>query len=679
MSVDVSSGSVARQLTLVPLTLDAVDAEAGTWSGTAPPFAEVLAAFSLPGRGDGVLVTADANGDWFADFGGPIEAGPGETLEFFARVADTDGDGTVAHQVSNCFLQGSTLRIGLGSYTVRRGAGGAIEVTGSGNPDPSCGGATVNNVDLVEVEGDGGAQSLTIDLGGGQFAPGVTVEPTGVSEIEFQADFGAQDSLTVLGVAGVDTIRAGSLGIDLNGDQDPDVTDAGGPGAIGGTLTVNGLGGADTLSAAGALGTGTAYPAAVSLDGGDQSDILAGGLAADTLAGGGGAGTDRVVEARDANLVLTNTSLQVAAVTDALSGFEAATLTGGAGANTLDAGAFTGTAVLSGLGGTDTLIGGTNNDNLFGGDLGDTLTGGAGVNFLSGEAGLDRVVETANLAMTLTNGSIKIGTPTSGLASIELATLTGGAGGNVINAAAFNGAVILNGLDGNDSLTGGPNNDTLNGGDQDDVLTGGGGSNALRGDLGLDRVVETGNVNFTLTNSSLQVGAAGTSLLSVEAATLTGGPSANVINAQAFSGATTLAGLAGPDTLTGGTGNDQLLGGTENDVLSGRQGNNGVNGEAGSDLVTYAWAPGAVRVNVGSSASGPGFSDGLIQIENATGSGFADLLTGSNAPNVINGGAGNDVIELRDGIQGNDVASGEAGFDTCRADPNDQKFGCEAS
>ena len=51
-------------------------------------------------------------------------------------------------------------------------------------------------------------------------------------------------------------------------------------------------------------------------------------------------------------------------------------------------------------------------------------------------------------------------------------------------------------------------------------------------------------------------------LSSIDTATLTGGTSANTINASAFTlGAVTLSGGSGNDTLSGGSGNDTLTGG----------------------------------------------------------------------------------------------------------------------
>ncbi len=72
--------------------------------------------------------------------------------------------------------------------------------------------------------------------------------------------------------------------------------------------------------------TGTAFAVAkTTLDGGAGADILVGspgddritgGLGADAISGGGG--TDTLVEQRDANMVLSSTSLVIAGETDTL-------------------------------------------------------------------------------------------------------------------------------------------------------------------------------------------------------------------------------------------------------------------------------------------------------------------------------------------------------------------------
>src|SRR5688500_5263328 len=52
-----------------------------------------------------------------------------------------------------------------------------------------CGLATTLLTDTIVVNGSTGAENVTIDLSGGQFAPGIAVEGSGLSEIELVVDF----------------------------------------------------------------------------------------------------------------------------------------------------------------------------------------------------------------------------------------------------------------------------------------------------------------------------------------------------------------------------------------------------------------------------------------------------------------------------------------------------------
>jgi Ca2+-binding RTX toxin-like protein len=329
-----------------------------------------------------------------------------------------------------------------------------------------------------------------------------------------------------------------------------------------------------------------------------------------------------VVESGNVNFTLTNTSL-TGNGTDTLSSIEQASLTGGTGNNIINASAFTlGIVILSGGNGNDTLTGGTSNDSLTGGNGNDSLVGGNGT---------DRVVESGNIDFILTNTSLT-GLGNDTLDSIEQASLTGGTGNNNLDASAFTlGAVILSGGDGNDTLTGGTSNDSLNGGNGNDSLDGGNGNDTLIGNSGddilnggnsndsltggngndslvggngndtligdsgndtliggnsTDRVVESGNVNFTLTNTSL-TGNGTDTLSSIEQASLTGGNGNNNFNASAFTlGTVILNGGDGDDTLIGGSKNDNLTGSNGNDSLLGGNGNDTLIGSAGNDTLT---------------------------------------------------------------------------------------------
>jgi Ca2+-binding RTX toxin-like protein len=163
-----------------------------------------------------------------------------------------------------------TLTEGATAGTVSRDAAGVIRANGV-----ACGLATVTNTDTVAVVGDGRTQTLSVDLTGG-FGPGKTAELTGVSEIEFTVNLGAEgDVLRVLGSNGPDTVLFGSLGGNLNGDNDADDLRWAGVG----TFVLVGRDGADALSAAGSALTGQPLLG---------KDVQAyGGAGDDSLTGGG--------------------------------------------------------------------------------------------------------------------------------------------------------------------------------------------------------------------------------------------------------------------------------------------------------------------------------------------------------------------------------------------------------
>ena len=88
-----------------------------------------------------------------------------------------------------------------------------------------------------------------------------------------------------------------------------------------------------------------------------------------------------------------------------------------------------------------------------------------------------------------------------------------------------------------DTIMGNDLDNTLTGGAGDDALQGAGGDDLIDGGMGTDTLVESRDVDFTLTNTQLTVDGTETDTLSgIEAAALTGGASANVIDASGFGG-----------------------------------------------------------------------------------------------------------------------------------------------
>ena len=182
---------------------------------------------------------------------------------------------------------GDSVTIGL--------AGASFNVTGGGNPDPTCGGSTVNNVNTVNVNGTAGNETVTYDTSGGNFEPGATPEGTGISEIEFNLSLGAgSDTLIAQLGALKDKFTIGSNGVNPNGDTDRDLTLVGVE-----NLSVKGGEGNDAIRAFGKNGTGGPYPTAVELQGEGGSDTLTGGLGDDSIDGGTGDDTFKALNVAD--------------------------------------------------------------------------------------------------------------------------------------------------------------------------------------------------------------------------------------------------------------------------------------------------------------------------------------------------------------------------------------------
>ncbi len=278
-----------------------------------------------------------------------------------------------------------------------------------------------------------------------------------------------------------------------------------------------------------------------------------------------------------------------------------------------------------------------------------------------------------------------------------------------------------NATDGGDYLDGRAGNDALTGGMGDDTLVGGAGTNILSGDAGTDKVIETGDVNFTLTNTSL-TGPGTSSLLGIEQASLTGGASGNTFQINGWTGSALLDGGSGTDTLVGanvtsswnitgtGAGNingaitfigmENFAGGTASDTLnwlntpntwiitgsnagsvngsffSGMENLNGgsaddsftiasgasvsgtLNGNAGVNSLNYAGFVIGVTVNLTTGvATGTG---GVSNFQHVFGGSGNDNFTGSAAANIFVGNAGDDTLF---GNDGRDILIGGLGAD----------------
>jgi hypothetical protein len=456
-----------------------------------------------------------------------------------------------------------------------------------------------------------------------------------------------------------------------------------------GSGTATGAGGISNIQNAigsNANDTLTGDSAANSLVGGPGDDVLTGGQGADSL--DGGVGADRLVEARDADVTLTDSTLTAGLEgSDILLSIEWASIAGGAGANTLDVSAFSGSVVLAGEGGDDLFIINNTDFTLDGGAGNDTLAAGDAVNVweLDGQD-----------AGTLNGASFT---------SIE--NLVGGVVADTfIMAASALITGLIDGREGDDRLVGedeqnawtisGPNAGTLNsqdfinvetlvGGLVDDTfvlldgaaitgsIDGGGGSNTL------DYSLKTAGVQVDLASGTATGVAAVSSIQNV-----IGGAGPDIIlgndtdNSLLFSlGADFVDGRAGNDKLVGpnsdiswhitglNTGTigestfqaiENLIGGSGADtfLFDGETGVSGtIAGGGGYDDLNYSLYSTSVTVDLSTGAATG--AAGITGIENITGGAGDDTLIGDGADNILMGGPGIDTF------------AGGAGIDTLTA------------
>jgi hypothetical protein len=174
-------------------------------------------------------------------------------------------------------------------------SGDAIEID-DGNQPVKCSGPTptVFATNRVQIS-HAGRSADAVDLRGGPFSPGESLEPLGSPEIEIE--FVGQTFLNVRGTQGPDRLSFAAGGLNLNGDDDADVI---GQFTV---LLVEGLGGNDVISPQtgyrtaaarrvmlGSAGRDTliATPDGAFLHGGNGRDRLIGRARADNLTGGRG-------------------------------------------------------------------------------------------------------------------------------------------------------------------------------------------------------------------------------------------------------------------------------------------------------------------------------------------------------------------------------------------------------
>ena len=224
-------------------------------------------------------------------------------------------------------------------------------------------------------------------------------------------------------------------------------------------------------------------------------------------------------------------------------------------------------------------------------DIGVTLTDGTQVDIdLSGLQTIQDVIAAIDAAdprlvatINATGTGLDLTDTAGGTGKLTVTSRNGSTAGSDLGIAGMGTGNVLHGTSivgtGALRLDNRLRHDTLFGTYGNDTITAGGGNATITGGGGIDTLVESGDANFTLTNTTLTVAPFGSgttwveSLSGIDQANLTGGPSGDILDASAFTG--------GSVTLVGGTGNDMVLGGSGNDFLTGGGGHDTLDGGGG--------------------------------------------------------------------------------------------------
>src|SRR6185369_2962422 len=304
-----------------------------------------------------------------------------------------------------------------------------------------------------------------------------------------------------------------------------------------------------------------------------------------------------------------------------------------------------GNDVIYGEGGNDVLRGGLGDDQLYGGDNNDLMRGNGGVDSFDGGAddgegfnGIgDRVSffevrATQGVVADLRTGIIS----NDGFGNVETMVGIESLGGDTAFIDTFYGN------DGRNTLLGG-RGDQLYGFGGDDQFSLAAAAGIVDGGDGIDvlRVNSAGGWLSPDTNAdglAETIAAASNGwTINLAAGSLVDGYG----NSGTITGVENVDGSELDDTLIGDDNANVLNGNDGDDTLEGRGGDDALDGGNGSDTASYANSAGPVEVDLGAGLAFEYAPDGitivstdtLSNIENATGSAFADALSGSGGDN----------------------------------------------
>lgn len=267
------------------------------------------------------------------------------------------------------------------------------------------------------------------------------------------------------------------------------------------------------------------------------------------------------------------------------------------------------------LGGDDQIYAYTGNDTLIGGDGFDTLSGGAGDDVIDGGGtGAEDELHYGSFLVDSVIVDMMNGVATSSAGDVDQ----------------FVNIFRVVGSHGGDLLIGNNEANEFVGGSASDTIDGGGGVDRVRYDL------ETGIGNYGI-NANLRTGVVQAGYLGMDT-------------------------LRDIEWIVGSIRDDTISGNADSNILEGYLGNDVMDGRGGIDTLSFFVSGFRVSVDLAVTTRqytiGAGF-DTITNFENILGSRFDDTFFGDRRDNVIEGGAGADIIDGRGNGASGDTASYE--------------------
>jgi Ca2+-binding RTX toxin-like protein len=548
---------------------------------------------------------------------------------------------------ASCAQVGAVVTINIGNETAVVSVGNLSHINVNG---VWCAPATTANTDTIQVNGTGVADTLVIDLSGGNFQPGLTASPAGINEIEWllgAAGAGppsnAIEALVVNGNATPDVITIGDGLIYPGVDIQQDAGGASNPGIAAGDVGIVNLNNdedADVFIDSTLAGAGPVFGAYPFIS-------VFGNSGGDTISGDGTKGTGAAVGA-------ANFALGFVPVNQGLF------ISGGPGDDNLKGGA--GDDIIQTGAGNDVADGGVSNEDIVFGSFCQGAFDAAG-----------------NPGFALVNGDTIDYSASTGPVTVNLDALPGPIG----TATKPDGSDTLQNIE---NINGSPGDDTLSGDNTQNVIMGGAGNDTIGGDGGNDcEFGQDGNDTFDQNEGVGEVGAGGGFTTDNGADFILGG--GGLDDNITYSARTTPVNVYMDPVPTGFLG---VIGGTQPPFPFAFEGlcgfefieNNGVAKPQakGFGIGFFWWVPDGADLGADGFSGHPADENDCVfeDTENAVGGSNNDRLvgnfvanakdnefTGNNGNDLMSGGRGNDIFHEGTAANGADDMDGGTGSDTC--------------